>query len=27
MADDLGREAMMLVAMGRWRVHVTSVAH
>jgi hypothetical protein len=26
-ADDLGREAVMLVAVGRWCVHVTSIAH
>jgi hypothetical protein len=27
MADDLGREATVLVAIGRWCVHATSMAH
>ena len=26
-ADDLGREAVMLVAIGGWCIHMTSIAH
>jgi hypothetical protein len=26
-ADDLGREAVMLVSIRRWCLHVTSIAH